>query len=211
MRKWKALLAAMTFLALAGGVAHAGSIEGRFGITGQLGFTAAQKSSYTPAFAASHGLTDRELKPDGGFIGGGSLMFGLTPIVALEAGALYQPDTDYQNGGVEVLSISSTDVYVGFQLRNNVSDDLAAYLGAGVDVLFSDVEDVSGRNGDVDTVVGGHVHVGGDYFITPSIALNLDLRALLFPDADVKSAGSTVANFSPITFVGLFGVRFFLN
>lgn len=200
----------MTLLVLASGTAHAAGIDGRLGITGQLGFTAAAKSSYTREFVRANGLSDDALRPEAAFVGGGGLIFGLTRNLALEAGALYLAN-DYDNSGAKALRITAADVSLGLQLRNNVSEELAAYLGCGVDVLLSDVEDANGNEGDAETVVGGHVNVGGDYFVTRRIALNFDLRGLLFPEADLKSGGVTVARYNPVSFVGLVGVRFFLN
>lgn len=210
MKKWTGLFA-VTLLALAAGSADAESIEGRLGITGQLGFATAAKSSYSRDFATSNALQDDVLRPDATFAGGGGLIFGLRRNLALEAGALYLAPRDYKNAGRKALEIENTDVSLGLQLRNDISDDMAAYLGGGVDVLLTWVRDVNGNKGDADTVVGGHVNVGGDYFVTKRIALNFDLRGLIFPEADLKSGGATVAEYDPISFVGLFGVRFFLK
>lgn len=211
MKKWTELTLAVTVMALAAGSAGAASIDGRLGITGQLGFMSAAKSSYTSGFVTARGLPDDELSPDTAFAGGGGVIFGLSRILALEAGALYLAPTDYQNSGIKALEISATDLSLGLQLRNNISEELAAYLGGGVDLLLSEVEDASGNEGDADTVVGGHVNIGGDYFVTRRIALNFDLRGLLFPEAKLKSGGVTVARYNPMSFVGLLGVRFFLN
>lgn len=211
MKKWTVLLQALILLTLAAGSADAASIAGRLGITAQLGFASPADSSFTEGFVRANSLRDDKLEPGSAFIGGGGLIFGLTPNLALEAAAHYQPSIEYGNSGVKALEISSTNVSLGLQLRNNVSPDLAAYLGAGFDVLLSEVEDPDGNQGDADTVVGGHVHMGGDYFVSPSIALNLDLRGVIFPEADLKSGGGTVARYSPTSFIGLVGVRFFLN
>lgn len=211
MKKWTELLLVLTLLVLASGTAYAAGIAGRLGVTGQLGFTAAAKSSYDREFARNNGLSDRALDPETAFVGGGGLIYGVTKNLALEFGALYLAPADYENSRIEALTISATDVSLGLQLRNNFSEDMAAYLGCGVDLLLSEVKDPGGNEGDAETVVGGHVSVGGDYFVTPGIALNFDLRGLLFPEAELKSGGVTVAHYNPITFVGLVGVRFFLN
>lgn len=100
---------------------------------------------------------------------------------------------------------------LGVQVRNNVSEDLAAYLGGGIDLVLSDVKDPNGNKGDAQTVVGGHLNMGGDYFITKRMALNFDLRGIFFPESDLKAGGVTVARYNPTSFVGLFGVKFFLN
>ena len=102
------------------------------------------------------------------------------------------------------------DTSLGLQLRNNLDDtDMSVYLGAGVDALFIEADDISGFKADVDTVYGGHVNVGRDYFVAKNVALNLDLRGAFFPDADITVASRTIATYQPISFVGLFGVRWF--
>ncbi|WP_051292916.1 outer membrane beta-barrel protein [Citrifermentans bremense] len=210
MKKWSVLFA-ITLLAVTSAKADAESIAGRIGITGQLGFATVATSNYSRDFVASNSLSDEKLSSGSTFAGGGGLILGLTRNVAIEAGALYLAPRDYKNAGVKALEIENVDVSLGLQLRNNVSEDIAAYLGGGVDVLLSSVKDFSGNKGKADTVVGGHVNVGGDYFVSRHIALNLDLRGLIFPDVDLKSGGTTVAEYDPISFVGLVGVRFFLN
>ncbi len=211
MKRFLGVAAGVILLTLSVGSAGAESLKGRLGITGQVGFIAPVKSEFTPGFVAANGLPSSTLRPDTGFAGGGGLIFGLTDNVALEAGVIQTTKMDYDNLGVTALKIMSTNVSLGAQYRNNFAPDMSAYLGAGVDVLLSDVEDARGNNGDVDTVVGGHANVGGDYFLTKSLALNFDLRGVFFPEADVKGAGLTVAKYDPIGFVALFGVRFFLN
>lgn len=210
MKYWMGFIAG-AILAIAADYAQAGSIEGRLGVTGQLGFVDSATSSYTRGFVTSNSLSNDKLKPNASFAGGGGVIFGLTKTLALEAGALYLAPRDYKNGGRKALEIENTDVSAGLQLRNNVSDDIAAYLGGGVDVLFTSVKDVNGNNGDADTVVGGHLSVGGDYFVSPRVALNFELRGLIFPEVDLESGGVTVAEYDPISFTGFVGVRLFFN
>ncbi len=205
-------------LSLTAGNAMAESIKGRLGITGQVGFQVPSNSEYDPNFInavteATGTTLPSQLKVDTNFAGGGGLIYGLTDNLALEAHVIYTPELDVKNSaGVKVLQLDTTNASLGFQLRNNVADsDLAAYIGGGVDVLVSNVEDANGGKGDVDTVVGGHVNAGGDYFITKRWALNLDLRGVFFPEANIKGNGITVAKYDPISFVALFGVRFFIN
>lgn len=198
-------------ITLFAGNATAESIKGRLGITGQLGFMVPDNSKYTPDFVTANGLASDQLKADGAFAGGGGLIFGLTDNWALEAHVLYTPQIDYKNtNGAKVLEIATTNASLGLQYRNNVSRDLAAYLGGGVDVLISDVKDGSGHEGDVDTVVGGHINVGADYFVTKCFAINFDIRGIFAPEADIKGGGATMAKYDPISYVGLIGVRFFL-
>lgn len=210
MKKWTLVLA-ITLFAVTSGNADAESIAGRFGITGQLGFATVATSSYSRDFVATNSLQDDQLRSNSTFAGGGGLIWGLTRNVAVEAGVLYLAPRDYQNAGLKAMEIENVDVSLGLQLRNNVSEDIAAYLGGGVDVLLSSVKDFNRNKGSADTVVGGHVNVGGDYFVSRHVALNLDLRGMIFPEVNLKSGGMTVAEYDPISFVGLIGVRFFLN
>jgi outer membrane protein len=189
-------------LLLTTGNALAESIKERLGITGQLGFVMPNNSKFTDNFVSTNGLSSNTLKADGAFVGGGGLIFGLTDNWAVEANALYMPQNDYNGSNGTKLTIKSTDVSGGIQYRNNVSNDFAAYLGAGVDVLLSD--------GDIDTVVGGHINAGGDYFLTKYLALNIEMRGIFFPEADVKNGGVTVVKYDPTGYMGLVGVRFFL-
>jgi outer membrane protein len=218
MSKFLAVTFTMVLFAASVGTAGAESIKGRLGITGQLGFMVPSNSEYDPNFinavAASTGSTlSSQLKVDSNFAGGGGLIYGLTDNLALEAHVIYTPEVDIKNAGAKVLQLDTTNASLGFQLRSNLTDeDMAAYIGGGVDVLISNVEDSSGVDGKVSTVVGGHVNAGGDYFLTKSWALNLDLRGVFFPDADIKgNNGIRVAQYNPISFVALFGVRFFIN
>jgi outer membrane protein len=95
-------------------------------------------------------------------------------------------------------------------LHNNRDDtDMSVQLGAGADALFIDADDISGFKADVVTVYGARVNVGGDCFVTKDPALNLVLRGTIFPDADFSIAGRTVATYQPISFIGLFGARWF--
>ncbi len=219
MNKFLALMIGTILLAASVGAAEAESIKGRLGITGQVGFMVPSNSEYDPNFinavtVATGTTLPSQLKVDTNFAGGGGLIYGLTDNLALEAHVIYTPELDVKNSaGVKVLQLDTTNASLGIQLRNNVADsDLAAYIGAGVDVLVSNVQDASGVDGKVSTVVGGHVNAGGDYFMTKHWALNLDLRGVFFPDADIKgNNGIKVAQYNPISFVALFGVRFFIN
>lgn len=217
MKKLLVVAMGIALLAASVGTAGAESIKGRLGITGQVGFMVPSSSEYDPNFinavAASTGSTlSSQLKVDSNFAGGGGLIYGLTDNLALEAHVIYTPELDINNAGMKVLQLDTTNASLGLQLRSNIEEDMAAYIGGGVDVLISNVQDASGVDGKVSTVVGGHVNAGGDYFLTKSWALNLDVRGVFFPDADIKgNNGIRVAQYNPISFVALFGVRFFIN
>lgn len=210
------IFSTLALLTLLASTAMAESIKGRFGITGQVGFIVPTNSEYTRGFinsvqSATGTTLDSQLKADSTFSGGGGLIYGITDNLAVEASVLYTPQLELNNAGVKVMELHPIDVSLGLQIRSNVEKDMAAYLGGGVDFLFNEAEDTNGNIGDVNTVVGGHVNVGGDYFITKHIALNVDLRGVFFPKADIKSGGFVIAQYDPISFIGLVGVRFFVN
>jgi outer membrane protein len=196
--------------ALIAGNAMAESIEGRLGVTGQLGFISVNNSHYTSGATTAFGLSSDTLSPGIGFIGGGGLFYGLTDHWALEAEAFHSPEIDYDDAsGTKVLQIATTDVSLGIQFRNNVDKDLAVYLGGGADVIFASVQDGQGHKGDIDTVYGGHAKIGADYFINRYFAINADVRGVFAPEADIKAGGITVAKYNPISYMGLVGVRLF--
>ncbi len=93
--------------------------------------------------------------------------------------------------------------------HNLLEDHLSAYLGGGVDILIANPKDTACNTADVDTIVGGHVNGGGDYFLTKNFALNLDLRGIFFGKTDIKSGGVTFGKYDPITFVATVGVKWF--
>lgn len=187
----------------------ADSIKGRLGITGQVGFIVPSDGELTPALTPASGVS--KLNIDSGFVGGGGLIYGIGDNFAVEAHVAYAPTLDVKYTDVKITKLNTIDASLGFQIRSNLLDEkhITAYLGGGVDVLFANVDDIGGYNFDISTVVGGHVNGGGDYFITKNLALNLDLRGVFFPDANVKTMGTKVATYDPISFMALFGVRWF--
>ena len=196
MKRSAVIAVLMVLFSMCAGSVSAEGIGKRLGLTGQVGFSIPSQS---------------DLNIDSAFVGGGGLIYGFNDILAIEAHVAYAPAFDVSRGNAYLTTLHTVDTSLGLQIRNNISEsDLSVYLGGGVDVLFVDADDVAGLKADVDTVVGGHVNVGADYFITKNVALNMDLRGAFFPDTDITVAGRSVATYQPISFIGLFGVRYFL-
>lgn len=189
-----ALLAAT--LLLAAGTVNADSINGRFGVTGKLGFV-------VPADNESDFIHNRT---DTGFIGGGGIIFGIDDHLALSA------EATRSSFGSETGDFRVTDVSFGGQYRFQPRARLVPYLGAGIDILASDYSPYDGHIRDVDTTLGAHVAGGLDFFVHRQVALSWELKGVLAPNTDItNSYGDHVGNFDPSSFSGTFGARFFFN
>jgi outer membrane protein len=197
------LVSATVFCASLTVNAEAEMIAGRLGIGGNVGFNLPTDSKLNDSIGT-------KLKADGNFAAGGSLIYGITDILAIEAEVTYVPNTDFNNSGQKVFEMETIIPSIGLQIRNNLFEEhVSAYLGGGVDFLFASPKDNAGNTADVDTIVGGHVHGGGDYFISRNLALNLDLRGIFFGNADIKVGGTTIAKYDPICFVATVGLKWF--
>ena len=84
--------------------------------------------------------------------------------------------------------------------------NLVPYVGAGLDILFSDF-----NNADVDTVAGVHVSGGVDYFIMKQLAVTAELKGVVAPESDIKYGGEKIGNYDPMSLSMTFGVRYFFN
>ena len=189
------MMAALT--AVSAGTATAENLEGKIGVTARLGFT-------LPADSDWGGYSG--LSGDMGVIGGGGLLFGVTRNVALEAEAtasgydLNRFSTTH-DGTATVTNLSFNALY-----RYATSSKATPYLGGGLSILFSDYTDA-----DVDTVIGVNVKGGLDYFVAPKIALNIELKGVLSPTANMRDLGPNhlSGSFDPSSFSCLFGARYF--
>ncbi|ACM22115.1 outer membrane protein, putative [Geotalea daltonii FRC-32] len=197
-RTCRIFILAVACIALSMGVtagsAFAGSIQNRLGVTGRLGFIIPTDSD----------LNDFKINSDAGFIGGGGIIYGLDKNIALEADITHTWFGSSLPSGRDTGEFSITNIAMGGQYRFPTAEKLSPYAGAGLDILVNDYE-----GGDVDTVLGGHISGGADYFITRNLAVNAELRAVLAPDADIEIRGTKAGNFSPGSISGTFGVRYF--
>ena len=195
--KWRRVLSGLIVVLILGAGsawaenAQTESIKGRLGITARVG-------------AISTASSD-SLDPEPSLVVGGGVIFGVTDILAIEADVVHAPDVKFYNTAGK---LKTTDVSVGLQIRNRM-DEFTAYLGIGADALLIDADN-NGTSVDVDTVYGGHIRGGADFFFTRNVALNVDLRGSFFPPTDLRQEGAKVATYDPVSFIGTVGIRFFL-
>jgi outer membrane protein W len=64
-----------------------------------------------------------------------------------------------------------------FELRGDLNPNFAMYIGFGPSLLVKSYE-LEGHSDRNDTVVGGNVSIGMDYFVMHDLALNIDLKYL---------------------------------
>ncbi|MHC1698030.1 MAG: outer membrane beta-barrel protein [Geobacteraceae bacterium] len=205
MKKFIILYCAMITLALTAGTALAAdSISGRLGVTGRIGILVPDDSD---AF-----FVPSKLETDVGFIGGGGLLYGFNKNFAAEFDVTHS-EFDADLAGFRAGDFSTTYFSLGAQYRfaDLGTRRLVPYLGAGLDILVNDFTFDNGINASVDTVTGGHVSGGVDYFLTNQLALTAEVKGLLAPDADINVDGEKVGNYNPTSLSMTFGVRFFFN
>jgi outer membrane protein len=188
--------------------ALADSIQGRFGVTGRLGFILPAGSEFTDSSRS------RKADTDAGFIGGGGFIYGIDKNWAAELDITHSAFRAHDSLGLEESDFGSTNISMGAQYRflNLPVKYLVPYAGAGLDILFNDFSPTNGSSGAVDTVVGVHASGGVDYFVLRQLALTGQLKGVLAPDADIRdSRGVKVGNFDPSSLSVTFGVRYFFN
>lgn len=192
-------------LILASGIACAESISGKFGLTGKAGVLAPLRDRFIRSSAIT-GTAEGESS----FAGGGGFIYGIGDSLALEIEALRVASLDVEIAGSKVYDASLTDLSLGLQYRFTPNNRLVPLVGAGVDFIKGDLEATTGADYRMDWTVGGHAHVGVDYFVTPGIALALDLRGIYTARGDIKAGDVKVGKYDPLSFVGTLGVRLFL-
>jgi outer membrane protein len=85
------------------------------------------------------------------------------------------------------------------------SRQLTPYVGGGLSILFNDYTDSN-----VENTVGINLKGGIDYFVTPRVALNAEMRLVVSPYADMSyQPAYDNGSFDPSSFSGLFGIRYF--
>jgi len=175
------------------------SINGRLGITGEIGFLVpADSDAVGTGFVVGRGHTDT------GFIGGGGLIYGILDNFAAEfevTHASFGTDTS-TDFDITTISLGAQYRYLNLPIRK-----LVPYAGIGLDLL------VNGANNglDVDTVAGIHVKAGVDYFVLRQFALTSEIKGVIAPNADIKAGGTKVGDFDPDSFSMMFGARYFFN
>ncbi len=173
----------------------ADSIKNRLGITGRLGFIVPSNSSE---------VITGTIGTNADVIGGGSVIYGVTDHWAAEF------DITHAGFGSNAgLDFGITDVSFGAQYRflNLPYRQLTLYLGGGLAILVNDVS-----SGSVDDVAGVQVSGGADYFLMKQLAVNVEARGVIAPNADFRApSGAKLGDFDPTSFSLLFGVRYFFN
>lgn len=201
-------------------ISLADSIKGRVGVTGRAGllvpsdieFTALTGYAIAPALNIAV-INIGKAKADTTLAGGGGFIYGVTDHFAVEVDVTHTPKIDYDYSGQKLFEITTTDVSLGLQYRFLPENTLVPYLGVGADFIISDGKYLAGDNMNIETVVGQHVNAGVDFFVTKRMVLNADFRSIMGPKANTSSQNPSLvkAEYDPISFVALFGVRFFLN
>lgn len=192
MKKLIAVACLASTVAMTAGTATADSIKGKLGVTGKIGIM-------VPADNDSDSYNN---DTDAGLIGGVGLIYGIDDRFAAEV-ELSRTEFDSQAGDFDVTNLSLGGQY-RFALANK---QLVPFLGAGVDILFSDYDSYSRGGRDVDTTLGVHATAGIDYFLSKQIALTAEAKLVAAPEADIEGGG----DFDPSSFSSTVGVRYFFN
>jgi outer membrane protein len=197
----------LCFVLSAGVSRAADSIQGRIGVTGQIGMHVPSDSNAFEPFGP-----DYNFDTDVGFIGGGGLIFGITKNVALELIVTYT-EFGAKIWGIQEGDFDTTNISMGAQYRfvDLPVASLVPYAGGGLDILLNGFSSSFGESLDVDTVVGGHVCGGVDFFVMKQLALNAEMKGVLAPDADMKYRGLKVGSYDPTSVSLTVGVRYFFN
>ena len=221
----KVVLLATAVLLLLASTAMADSIAGKFGITVRGGASYILNSEFTDeaiaSFAGDGVVVDKDIKPGIGLGGGVGIMYGITDNLAVNFDVIYmQTDVKATGNGVEVTmgKGKTYDFALGAQWRFMPKSQFVPYVGAGFDILLNkfDPSDEWGDPGvtlDVATTYGGHLSVGADFFFTPNIALNAEIRGLYSTKGDITASddpsGTAWAKYNPSNISGFLGIRFF--
>lgn len=195
MKKMMVTLAVVLMAALNADFAAAENLTDKLAGSIRFGFTLPSDSDWDVAGPISS---------DSGFTYGAGLLFGLSRDLAVEAEVTHSTydlryDRFSKDGTADITNLS-----FGLQWRF-ASRQLTPYVGGGLSVLFNDYTD-----SDVENTVGVNLKAGIDYFVSPRVALNGEMKMVISPSADmsyrpVYDHGS----FDPSSFSGLFGIRYF--
>lgn len=210
--------------------AMAESVKGKFGVTLRGGASHIFNNEFTDAgigliLDEEHILLDKEIKSRIGWAGGGGFMYGITDNLAVTFDVMYLK-VKLEASGVGVnenfATAKTVDLSVGAQWRFMPKSTFVPYVGAGFDYLWNKLDyDVEGYGPppymspslEVGSTYGVHVSAGADYFFTPNIALNAEVRSLFSTksEATLKWAygQSSLAEYNPTNISGFVGVRFF--
>jgi len=184
--------------------AAAENLAGRFGVTGWVGLLVPSNNT----------VGDFAVETDIGFNYGGGFIYGIDRNWAVELDVTHSEyGSKTVQSKVNTGDFSITNITLGAQYRFTIPEPtLVPYVGAGFDILLGVYD-----RGNVDTMVGVHLCGGVDYFLLKNLALNLEIKFLVSPEADINNATvnglytSAQGNFDPSSFSTMFGIRFFFN
>jgi outer membrane protein len=212
----KILIFVVAFLLLSS-TAMADSIAGKFGVTARGGASYIFDSEFSDMYIALMGGTvQKDLEPDITWTVGGGLMYGITNNLAVTFDVIYfQTDLEATSvsGTTDLFRAKTVDFALGAQWRFMPKSRFVPYIGAGFDIMWNkmDFDIVTSTNLDVDPTYGIHLNAGFDFFFTPNIALNAEIRGLYSTKGDVTpdTIDMTIAEYNPSNISGFIGVRFF--
>ena len=220
----KIVLFVTAALLLLAGTAMAESIAGKVGVTLRGGASYVFDSEFIPYVGDGPDAINNDIKADIGWTAGGGLMYGITDNLPVTFDVIYlQTDLTYDSvsGEADFLTAKTVDFSLGAQWRFMPTSAFVPYIGAGLDVLWNKMDSNSADipaslSFDVDPTYGCHLSVGADYFITPNIALNAEIRGLYSTKGDISYAepgfGDVVfAEYNPTNISGFVGIRFFFG
>ncbi len=224
----KIILFATAALLLLANAAMADSIAGKVGVTARGGASYIFDSEFTSSGSGLLGGLEKDLEADIGWAAGGGLMYGITDNLAVTFDVIYfQTDfTMHEAGGPGEATFGTgktIDFALGAQWRFMPKSAFVPYVGAGLDFLWNKMDPnespsawATGTSFDVDPTYGAHLSVGADYFFTPNIALNAEIRGLYSTKGDMtyKYPGDSdfvAAKYNPSNISGFVGIRFFFG
>lgn len=196
----KLIIAVTLLISMTATTAMADSVANRLGASFRLGAMVPFNNDFVKG--ASSTTTS--------FAVGGGLMYSFSDLLAAEAEVLQVPKLDVKSGGTKAYEASVTDISMGLQFRFLTQKSIVPYLALGPDFIAADLKHVNGATYSLDWTYGGHAGIGADWFVTPGIAFNLDLKAVYAADGDILSGGTTVGKYRPQWFQSTVGLRMFL-
>ncbi|MDD2899426.1 MAG: outer membrane beta-barrel protein [Desulfuromonadaceae bacterium] len=197
MKRIVVAIAVVLLAALNADFAAAENLTDKLAVSGRIGFTLPSDSEWNG---------NRSLTADTGVILGVGLLYGISRNLAAEVEYTHsnydlKTDAFFRDGTANV-----NDLSLGLQWRFP-SRQATPYVGGGLSILFNDYTDAS-----VENTVGVNLKGGIDYFVSPRLALNAEMKLVISPTADMYDQSSSSighGSFDPSSFSGLFGIRYF--
>ncbi len=220
----KIILFASAVLVLFANTAIADSIAHKVAVTIRGGATQVFNSEVTDVVMEdTDNFVTRDIKMDLGYTIGGEVMYGITDHMGVDFDVIYfQADGKLGTGQtiatmpeyMSVGRIRTIDLALGVQWRFLPKSQFVPYASAGVDVMFNGMDFVDGSDVSADPTFGGHLSLGGDFFLNPHVALNAEIRGLYSSYGYVKyqagrdlPIGSIIAKYDPSNISAFLGIK----